>query len=323
MFSPRKANIFALLLIIFSIIAPVVISLFIYNKPDLNLDNLELILIVTEDLITLLIPILLYCAITRTRLSAIIPHERLSFKNVLYIMLLTFLVWPIIMVVSSLTMLFYPPEVNEYLLEYMDKLPLSLSILAMAIMPAVFEELTFRGIIQTNYRSQGILTAAVVSALFFGLFHMNFYQIGYALVAGIFFSFLVSRTNSIFASIFSHFIINGTQVISAKLSMEIMSAYEKEQMFAAANTTSDSFTSIVMGIFITLVTTPFLYITAKKFVEYNIENYMDYRFSINRNEDDEFTISIEGNEKKGFIDIFFVSYIVFAAIIAIISAYIT
>lgn len=186
MLNPKKANIFALGMLLFSVFASFALS-FTIVQTGADIEKVQLISIIVQDLIIILLPVLFYCTISRTKLSALIPHERLSGKNMLYIILLTILFSPIITVISSVTTIFYPPDINFELYSYIKELPLPVSLLAMAIMPAVFEELAFRGVILNNYKSVGILKAILVSGLFFGLFHLDFYQIGYA-VAAVYFS---------------------------------------------------------------------------------------------------------------------------------------
>lgn len=315
--NPKKANIFALGMLLFSVFASFALS-FTIVQTSADIEKVQLISIIVQDLIIILLPVLFYCTISRTKLSALIPHERLSGKNMLYIILLTILFSPIITVISSVTTIFYPPDINFELYSYIKELPLPVSLLAMAIMPAVFEELAFRGVILNNYKSVGILKAILVSGLFFGLFHLDFYQIGYAVAAGIFFSFLVVYTNSIYASVFSHFLINGTQVLYTKLIFMI----SPETVNAALNetvSTNNNYQMIVSGIFFTLITTPFLIITSKKFMEYNKNHRVDFELSIFQENPSEFEIQIDniGSRKKGFIDIYFILYIIFSVITAI------
>ena len=66
----------------------------------------------------------------------------------------------------------------------------------------------------SGYQFLGKWKAAFVSALLFGLLHMNPQQFPYAFVVGFIFSFLVERTNSLYASILPHMVINGTTVVS-------------------------------------------------------------------------------------------------------------
>ncbi len=313
MTSPKRGNIFALGLIFFLVISMVAISIAVLFT-GVDADKATLAITVVQDLIIFLIPVLIYCLITHTKLTEIIPHEKLSLKNILYIIILTILISPIILVVSSITTLFYSSyDNNAAIFATIDALPMSLCILALAIMPAVFEELAFRGIVLSNYKSISLLKAAFVSGLFFGLFHMDFYQIPYAIAAGIFFSFLVRYTNSIYASMLSHFLINATQVIEAKILFLVGGSSEINRQLELLET-SDSYGTITTGVFLTLIATPLLILTIKKFMGYNKNHKLDYELSITQTDINEFEIpidSINGTKSK-FVDIYFVAYVIVA-----------
>ena len=140
---------------------------------------------------------------------------------------------------------------------------------------------------------------------------MDFYQIPYAIVAGIFFSFLVRYTNSIYASMLSHFLINATQVIEAKILFLIGGSSEINRQLELLQT-SDSYGTITTGVFFTLIATPLLILTFKKFMEHNKNHKFDYELSITQTDTNEFEIPIDSikGTKSNFIDIFFVAYVI-------------
>ena len=55
----------------------------------------------------------------------------------------------------------------------------------MAATPAIVEELAYRGFILGNYRYGGRLAAIIISGIMFGVMHMNFNQMAYAMILGI------------------------------------------------------------------------------------------------------------------------------------------
>ncbi|MEI3162409.1 MAG: type II CAAX endopeptidase family protein [Lachnospirales bacterium] len=324
MTSPKRGNIFALALLLFYPVVLIIVSLvigLIVNGNIISAEKASLVLIVIQDLLILLIPIVIYCLVTKSKLTVLIPHEKLSLKNIFYIIVLTILIAPIIVVISSITTLFYPADINNQILEYIDALPLPLALLALAIMPAVFEELAFRGVLLSNYKSVSLLNSAIVSGLFFGLFHLDFYQMGYAFAVGIFFAFIVRYTNSIYASMLSHFMINGSQVLVTKIAL-ILNSYGMNEVIEQTNETTSSYSSIIIGIFFTVIVTPFLVLIIRKFMEHNKNHKFDYELSITRKEPEEFEIDINSISKKksSFIDIYFIAYIIVAIIISLILA---
>ncbi len=83
----------------------------------------------------------------------------------------------------------------------------------MAVVPAVVEELIFRGVLYHAYRENGVILGAVACGLAFGIMHLNLNQFCYAAVLGIIFCIFVEITGSIFSSITAHFVINGWNVL--------------------------------------------------------------------------------------------------------------
>lgn len=316
--SPKKANIFSLLMLIWTFVFSIiigVISLFISIDPE----RFELLLITVQDLFLILIPIIFYCIITKTKITEIIPSTPLSIKNVIYVFALTLLMYPIIIFVSNLTNIFYSSyDNNAIIFGYIDKLPMALCVLSLAIMPAVFEELAFRGIVLSNYKSIGIIKAALISAFFFGLFHMDFYQIPYAIVAGVFFALLVSYTNSIYASMLAHFIINGTQVINSKMMFSANSDYLNEALEAIKSSTIEvNIMTSIMSLVICLVVMPLLIGLFKKFKEYNAENHMEY---MHYKKDDVYYIDTTENKKVKIFSFSFWSYVIISVLISFVIA---
>jgi ABC-type glycerol-3-phosphate transport system permease component len=120
---------------------------------------------------------------------------------------------PLISLLSYLMSLFFPNPVEQSIAGIQQS-GLVVSMLSVAILPAILEEVFSRGILLSGYHFLGKWKAAFVSALLFGLLHMNPQQFLYAFVVGFIFCFLVERTDSLYASILPHMVINGTTIVS-------------------------------------------------------------------------------------------------------------
>lgn len=84
-----------------------------------------------------------------------------------------------------------------------------LSILTIALLPAVFEELLFRGVIFNSFNKKyGVVIAVFVSALLFGVYHMNWIQGIYAFIFGLALAYMYFKSNSLFVPIIFHFVNN-------------------------------------------------------------------------------------------------------------------
>lgn len=90
--------------------------------------------------------------------------------------------------------------------------------ISVAVVPAVSEEILFRGAILSTLRKYGDGVAVFVSALIFGLFHANLVQIPFAFIVGLVLGWAVVYTNSMLPAILIHFINNAYSVISSILS---------------------------------------------------------------------------------------------------------
>ena len=77
-----------------------------------------------------------------------------------------------------------------------------------ALIPAIAEELMFRGLIFKNNKPLGELFAIIISGLFFGLWHQNLPQVCTTAFMGMFLCFIYLRTKSIFPCMVAHFFNN-------------------------------------------------------------------------------------------------------------------
>lgn len=90
--------------------------------------------------------------------------------------------------------------------------------LTVAAVPAISEEILFRGAILSALRKHSDGFAILISSLIFGLFHGNFVQFPFAFIVGLVLSWLVVYTNSMLPAIAVHFANNLFSVICDLLS---------------------------------------------------------------------------------------------------------
>ncbi len=90
---------------------------------------------------------------------------------------------------------------------------LALNILSTAILPALIEEMIFRGYILRALRPHGDGLAVVLSAVLFALFHGNVLQIPFAFILGLVLGYLMVQTDSIWPSVVLHFSNNLMSVL--------------------------------------------------------------------------------------------------------------
>ena len=98
---------------------------------------------------------------------------------------------------------------------------LIINLFTIAILPALLEEMIYRGYILRTLRSYGDGFAVLISALLFSLMHGNLRQIPFAFIVGLFLGFLYVQTNNIWIPIVVHFINNGISVVMEYLSFSL------------------------------------------------------------------------------------------------------
>lgn len=90
----------------------------------------------------------------------------------------------------------------------MDQVSPWASLILISLVPAVGEELIFRGYLYRKLIRFGQLPYILISAFFFGSFHGNLEQFFYAFVLGCWLGYLVCRTGSVVYGMMIHLFIN-------------------------------------------------------------------------------------------------------------------
>lgn len=87
------------------------------------------------------------------------------------------------------------------------------NLFILAFLPAICEEVIYRGIILNGFRKFGKLNAVLLSSLFFALAHGSAMQFIYQYILGVVLAYVVIKTGSIYAGILVHFINNASVLI--------------------------------------------------------------------------------------------------------------
>ena len=111
-----------------------------------------------------------------------------------------------------------------------NALSMALSVIQIAIIPALVEELAFRGVILSQLRRFGNGLAVFGSALLFAFYHGNFLQFTFTFLVGLVLGFIMIRTNNLWITVIIHAVNNG---ISVPFSM--VSSYLSEEAYTALN----------------------------------------------------------------------------------------
>lgn len=191
---------------------------------------------------------LIFAKATKTNLNEILPGEKISFKKLAGVVAIGFTVCITANYIATL----FNIDLSIFGLEtmYMDMETGSTSIiehityiLAVSAVPAVTEELVYRGLIMGRLRKFGDGFALFTSALLFGMMHGNLTQAPFAFVVGLATGWAVIYTNSIFPAMIIHGLNNFMSVI-ADIS------YENLEL-AGLDTTVVDF--VYMGIYVAVI----------------------------------------------------------------------
>jgi membrane protease YdiL (CAAX protease family) len=175
-----------------------------------------------SQLVCILLPTLVM-AFTSVRSFAktFLFERRVPWKQVLVALLLAVCLNPVgTTLVEGLARFFpLPPGITQ-LAEQMDadggwSLPIGVVLLLMAVLPAVCEELAFRGFVLSGLRSRvSPVWAVVLSAIFFGLAHSSaLQQTVSATLLGLVLGYIAVKTSQITPCIAFHMGYNGLQLM--------------------------------------------------------------------------------------------------------------
>jgi hypothetical protein len=254
----KNANKFMLILFLIHTLGSIVYSYLIdfYQFPL----NIYYNILIPQVVFTL-IPMIIYLIVTKSKIKNIFRLRQITLYEFFTIILFSFFILPLIYFINALSMLFAKNHIADMATSIID-IPMIYAFGLMALLPAINEELLTRGILYHSYRKSGILKAALLSSLFFGMLHMNINQFMYAFFLGFIFVMLVEATNSIFSAILAHLVINGVNVF-----LMFSSSQDKVPMAM----TNDVMVYIIIFIFIILLIT----LPIALFIYYCLVKYND------------------------------------------------
>ena len=109
---------------------------------------------------------------------------------------------------------------------------LAFNLLVVALIPAIAEEMIFRGIIQSTFENifKNPHYAVWAAAVVFSFIHMQFEGFLPRVVLGLVLGYLFLWTRNLWVPILAHFVNNGAQVVLAYMMPEQMESLEPEAM---------------------------------------------------------------------------------------------
>ena len=129
-----------------------------------------------------------------------------------------------------------PAGMAEMLKSFSDpNVPLWWPLLAIAVTPAICEELAFRGFMLSGLQSgrqRNFWTPILISAVCFGVVHMIAHQVFNAILLGIVLGLLAVRSRSLIPGVIFHFIFNGMQVAQSRIPVRYFESPVMEWLFS-------------------------------------------------------------------------------------------
>lgn len=109
---------------------------------------------------------------------------------------------------------------TKLLLPNLDGFGLIATIFCVALLPALFEEIFFRGILLKGLRSFGMVGSIFLCGALFSLYHQSPVQTVYQFVCGVAFAFMAIRAGSILPTVLSHFLNNTLIIVLTKFGID-------------------------------------------------------------------------------------------------------
>ena len=247
-------------------------------------------------LLILLLPLYIWLALRKEKLSTFIPSVKLGRTNSILILAISFFLLPFMAFLSAISSMFLPNVAADFLTE-MSQHSIWVLLFVAAVTPAVVEEVVFRGYIQSQYKTWVFWRVALLNGFFFAFIHAP-QQWLYAFAMGVVMAYMVHITRSVRAGILSHFFMNAINVIMFRGVAWLYARQEEVEREAVAHVVTISTeaaeittaittrplspyvpTSMMMMarvLAVCLVFLPFLIITTRTFISHNRQRFTEY-----------------------------------------------
>jgi len=178
---------------------------------NLWIDNNLYILLAFFQLVVILLPALVFMHLTRLSGAVVLKLKPITILEALLVIMMT--------VASSLV----ASVLNTFIIFLLEKIgtvtadnipapasipELWIQVFVIALLPAICEEIFFRGVILGSFESLGLRAAIIVSSFYFALFHFDIRNLLGPFFLGILFAWFCCRTGSILPGILAHFTNN-------------------------------------------------------------------------------------------------------------------
>lgn len=177
---------------------------------------------------------ILFILVTGSSFKEALNLRKTPIINLLLAVAMGMASYPLITFLANISQIIAPNDSVNQFAQQTSSIGFVGMFIAIAVTPAITEEITLRGIVLSCFNDENIFITAIINGILFGVFHNNSAQFLYAFVLGFIFALMVRYTGSILVSMICHLTINGTQVIisnavlsNPKFSEEIAQAQQQ------------------------------------------------------------------------------------------------
>ena len=187
------------------------------EKSNLGLGNTAyMVLYMSVYVFSLLVPTLIVSFFVKKRFSPFSPAKAVPFGVAFFSIPAAVGMCMLANILNSYLLVFfsemglYVPDPPQTMVE--TPTSLLLNLFTMAVLPALLEEMIYRGYILWTLRPYGNMFAVLISSLLFSLMHGNLRQIPFAFIVGFVLGLLYVCTDNIWLPIAVHFANNAISV---------------------------------------------------------------------------------------------------------------
>ncbi|WP_027624036.1 CPBP family intramembrane glutamic endopeptidase [Clostridium lundense] len=211
-----RSNFYGMMIIILGIVFSFTIGIvMVRNNFSVYLST------IIGQIVLFLVPAVIYFGMTKLKVKETLRFNKINVKDVFFIILIAITVQPLVMGLSGLSAFIMPNTFGQVISNPVVNSSLWITVLVIGIVPALLEEITFRGIVLSGYNDVSIRKGAVSTAVYFAIMHYDLQRFLYTFVLGFIFVYLVRITNSIFSSMLCHGLVNSIQMIYLKAILSV------------------------------------------------------------------------------------------------------
>lgn len=265
--------------------------------------------------LTIILPFVIYCIVKKENTFRMIRMKKIKFSTALLSVGIAIFSYPVVVLLNMVSMIF----VENAMINVMpDVLQMGLipGLILMALLPALVEETIFRGMIYNTYSKRRPIIGILLSALLFGLMHMNFNQLPYALYLGIIMALVMEACDSIVAPMIVHFTMNATSSTLAFLT--------KDSLEEAVGASSDLFPALMAGViavYAVLALIALAIVITLIYAVFRSNNRLPRQVFKVDHSDTAYVMKKDGSMKKNrMIDVWLVIFIVYTLYECLVSA---